>query len=96
MNVVNLRSALDTANAMGLDDLDKFSLTEQTRCHLPGAWRFHPPLRRTDGFARGECGARARSSTWAKSEPRRGDCDPMDSRLLHRGTANVSDRQGTS
>ena len=42
MNVVNLRSALDPASAMGLVDLDKFWLPEQT-CSLQRDWvESHP------------------------------------------------------
>ena len=36
------------------------------------------------------------SFTWPRRKQRRGDCVLMDSRLLHRGTSNVSDRQKTS
>ena len=58
MNVVNLHSALDSASAVS-------SMTWLSRLAVSGGLRllsslgvaFHPPLRSTDGFARGECGA---------------------------------------
>ena len=106
MNVVNLRSALDTANAMGLDDLDKFWLPQQT-CSL---WRTAPATFPGRGVSTHPFGAQMvlhavnvahgcpRTHADAKlprarSKKRRGDCVLMDSRLLHRSTANVSDRQ---
>ena len=86
MNVANLRSALDAASSVGLNPI-----AEGGRFHPPfGAQMVLHAVNVAHGCPRTQTDAKLPR---ARSKKRNGDCVLMDSRLLHRSTANVSDGQ---